>query len=83
MHELTLFHRPGCHLCDDMRDALLELRVEHDFQLREIDIDSDPAGLARYAVLIPVLCLGEREICHYYLNPAALAEALAIEPEVG
>jgi len=81
--ELTLYHRPGCHLCDDMRDALLALQAEHNFQLREVDIDADPALLARYGVLIPVLCLDEHEICHFHLNPAALAEALANAPEAG
>jgi thioredoxin reductase (NADPH) len=83
MLELTLYHRPGCHLCDDMRDALFELQPELNFQLREIDIDSDSALLDRYGVLIPVLSLGEREICHYHLNPGALAEALASAPEAG
>jgi len=83
MLELTLYHRPGCHLCDDMRDGLLELQAEHGFRLREIDIDTDPALLAQYRVLIPVLCLGEREICHYFLNPSALTEALAHTPEAG
>ncbi len=77
MFELTLYHRPGCHLCDDMRDALLELRAEQPFQLREIDIDASPALRACYGVLIPVLCLGEVEICHYHLDPIALRAALA------
>lgn len=76
MPELTLYHRPGCHLCDDLRNELREFHAEHDFRLREIDIDSDPDLLARYGRLIPVLCLGDREICHYQLNPSALREAL-------
>lgn len=83
MFELTLYHRPGCHLCDDMRDALLELQAEQHFQLHEINIDTDPILLDRYGVLIPVLCLGEHEICHFHLNPAALADALTPTPEVG
>ena len=77
MPVLTLYHRPGCHLCDDMRDALLELQPEHPFQLREVDIDASPALRARYGVLIPVLCLGELEICHYHLDSVALRAALA------
>lgn len=76
MLELTLYHRLGCHLCEDLRDALLTFQAEHDFQLREVDIDDDPDLFARYGALIPVLCLGELEICHYFLNPAALAAAL-------
>jgi glutaredoxin len=83
MPELTLYHRPGCHLCEDMRDALFEIQAELNFHVREIDIDADPALLARYGVLIPVLCLGEQEICHFHLNPTVLAEVLASVLEVG
>jgi thiol-disulfide isomerase/thioredoxin len=78
--ELTLYYRPGCHLCDDLRQELLEFQPEngkpHRFRLREIDIDADPDLRARYGVLIPVLCLGEQEICHFHLNPVALKQAL-------
>jgi hypothetical protein len=80
MIELTLYHRPGCHLCDEMRDALRDVLGEYppaiSHRLREIDIDRDPLLRARYGVLIPVLCLGEREICHYHLDPSALKQAL-------
>jgi hypothetical protein len=69
-----------------MRDALIELQGQHDFRLREIDIDIDIDGnadlITRYGTLIPVLCLGEREICHYFLNPVALTSALTDLPEV-
>lgn len=81
MPELTLYHRPGCHLCEDMRDALLAAQAAQAFQWREVDIDSDADLLARYGALIPVLCLDEQEICHYFLNPAALAAALVTTSE--
>ena len=88
MPQLTLYHRVGCHLCDDMRDALHEFQREYDFgqrgfRLQEIDIDADPDLRARYGLLIPVLCLNEQEICHFQLNPAALKQALKQPPEAG
>jgi hypothetical protein len=88
MPQLILYHRVGCHLCDDMRDALHEFQPEYDFgqrgfRLQEIDIDADPDLCARYGLLIPVLCLGEQEICHFHLNPAALKQALNQLPEAG
>ena len=88
MPQLTLYHRIGCHLCDDMRDALHEFQREYDFgqrgfRLQEIDIDADPDLRARYGLLIPVLCLDEQEICHFHLNPAALKQALKQPPEAG
>ena len=76
MKALTLLGRPGCHLCDDMRAALEEFRASFEFSLREVDIDTDPALVARYGRLIPVLTEGHREICHYFLDPTALTRHL-------
>jgi hypothetical protein len=81
MPQLILYHRVGCHLCDDMRDAVHELL--RGIQLHEIDIDADPDLRARYGLLIPVLCLGEQEICHFQLDPAALKQALKQQPKAG
>ncbi len=78
--ELTLFGRPGCHLCDDMRAAVAEFQPAYGFSLREIDIDSDPTLAERYGRLIPVLAGPDGEICHYFLDPAALAGAFAQSP---
>ena len=77
MRELILYGRPGCHLCDDMRAALEEFRAAYAFRLREIDIDGDPDLAARYGTLIPVLVRDGEEICHYFLDPAALTQALS------
>ena len=83
MIELDLYHRRGCHLCDDMRDALREFQTDLGFTLREHDIDRDAGLRARFHVLVPVLCLGEQEICRYHLDPAALRLALKQPPEPG
>ncbi len=76
MRELVLYGRPGCHLCEDMRAALEEFRAAYGFRLREVDIDGDPDLAARYGTQIPVLTRDGEEICHYFLDPAALARAL-------
>lgn len=81
--ELSLFGRPGCHLCADMRAALEEFRDELGFSLREVDIDADPDLAARYGALIPVLVVDGLEICRYHLDPAALRRALESAGETG
>lgn len=72
MKHLTLYGRPGCHLCEDMRAALEEYRSGANFTLTEIDIDSDAALAERYGRLIPVLADADRPICQTFLDPAAL-----------
>jgi thioredoxin reductase (NADPH) len=64
--------RAYCHLCHDMVAALGPLGVTWPFELRIIDVDADPALEARYGDLVPVLLAGDREICHYHLDYAAL-----------
>ncbi|RMG27491.1 MAG: glutaredoxin family protein [Gammaproteobacteria bacterium] len=77
MQEVVLYGREGCHLCEDMRAALQPWISAGHIRLRWVEIDRDPALRARYGTRIPVLCLGEREICHYHLDPVALEAALS------
>lgn len=77
MRSLTLYSRAYCHLCHDMQAALEALRGEFEFELRVLDVDADPALLARYDELVPVLAAGERELCHYFLDDAAVRAYLA------
>jgi len=70
----TLYSRSYCHLCEDMLQALLALQQpgEH-FEVAVVDVDADPALVARFDELVPVLYgdpAGE-ELCHYFLDPAA------------
>lgn len=46
------------------------------FDFRVIDVDAHPALEEKYGELVPVLLAGEREICHYRLDPAALSAYL-------
>ena len=48
---LTLYSRPGCHLCDDARAALERVRARTTFALHEVDIGVMPAkGLSGMVV---------------------------------
>jgi hypothetical protein len=55
---VTLYTRPGCHLCDEARQAILGLRDElPPFELREVNIDQDEGLLASYLERIPVVAV--------------------------
>lgn len=78
---LTLYSRKDCHLCDEMRMALERQRQQRRFALKLVDIDSDPELVSRFGHKVPVLMRGDREICHYVLDGAALLECLDNEVE--
>ena len=73
---LTLYARTWCHLCDDMLAGLQALQARLPFAVTVIDVDSDPALEQRYGERVPVLLHGERELCHYQLNSAAVTDYL-------
>lgn len=76
MHQLVLYGRSGCHLCEDMTLALAEFKRALQFDFVTIDVDSDPELRERYGMLVPVLALDGREICHYFLDLQALRAVL-------
>ena len=76
---LILYYREQCHLCDAMRKALAAFSRNHQpIEWREVDIDRDTDLIRRYDTLVPVLCLGETEICHYFFDESALLATLAL-----
>jgi len=74
--ELTLVSRSYCHLCHDMEAAVVPLVAELGATLRIVDVDADPELEAKYDELVPVLLLGEDELCHYFLDAAKVREVL-------
>ena len=74
---LTLYSRLYCHLCESMLQSLGRLQPALGFEIEVVDIDADPALVARYNEAVPVLCLGEREICRHFLDETALRACLA------
>jgi glutaredoxin len=69
---VTLYSRPGCHLCDDAREALARVRERAAFELDEVDIETDDALHARYLERIPVVALDGEELFDYFVDEAAL-----------
>jgi glutaredoxin len=78
---VTLYGREGCHLCDDARAALERVRARAPFALEEIDIESDRGLHARYLERIPVVALDGRELFEFFVDEAALVEALSFAPD--
>ena len=55
---VTLYGRPGCVLCDEVREALRALQADLPHDLVEVNIESDATLLARYVEQIPVVSVG-------------------------
>jgi glutaredoxin len=55
MPHVTLYSKPGCHLCDDARAYLDDLASTRDFDLDEIDIRRDSDLFEQYRYRIPII----------------------------
>jgi glutaredoxin len=74
--EITVYSRPGCHLCADAMAALRALQGELDFSLAERDIDCDAALQRAYFERIPVIALDGEELFDYFIDESLLRERL-------
>jgi glutaredoxin len=75
---ITLYGRPGCHLCDEAREVLLRIRADAQFTLEEVDIERDEGLLRRYLERIPVVSLNGEELFDFYVDEQALKRRLAL-----
>lgn len=77
MTRLTLYGKAGCHLCEDARAVVLEVRQRHPFELEEVDITRDPSLFARYKERIPVIQIDGEEVLELVIESAELERCLA------
>ena len=65
---VVLYGRPDCHLCDEAREGLEELRAGLSFELVEVDIESEEGLLRRYLERIPVVEVGGEIVSELFLD---------------
>jgi glutaredoxin len=76
MTVLTVYTRPGCHLCVDAIAALRALQAELRFAVVECDISRDEALHRAYFERIPVVALDGEELCEHVVQEAVVRERL-------
>ena len=77
MHEVLVYSRKGCHLCDVVKEQLAELQPGRDFAWREIDIDAEPELRQKYNDEVPVVFIDGRKAFKYRLDPRRFLKTLA------
>jgi glutaredoxin len=75
-HEVILYSRQGCHLCDVVKEALTRLARGGGFVWREVDIDTDPELQRRFNEEVPVVFLDGRKAFKYRMDEAEFLRKL-------
>ena len=66
--EVTLYTRPGCHLCEEAKTAVAPLLEEFGAVLREVNIEDDAVLEGRYGRDIPVIFIGARKAAKHRVD---------------
>jgi|SRR5262252_6618003 len=74
--EVTLYSRPGCHLCEEAKAAIAPLLREFGAVLRDVNIDEDAVLKERYGWDIPVIFIGAHKAAKHSVNLAQFRRQL-------
>jgi glutaredoxin len=73
---ITLYGKPGCHLCEDARAVVKRVIVDRDVELEEVDVTLDPVLFAAHGERIPVLEIDGEEAFEYAVDAGVLEKLL-------
>jgi hypothetical protein len=76
MPTITIYGKPGCHLCDDARATIRRATVTRAVRVEEVDITLDPGLHARYGERIPVVLLDGEPLFEFQVDEAVLERRL-------
>jgi glutaredoxin len=73
---LTIYSRPGCHLCDEMKAVVNLVARRVPLTVEIIDISNDSRLEARYGLEIPVLLVNGRKAAKHRVTENELRRIL-------
>lgn len=73
---VTLYSRPGCHLCDIAREVIESVCADLGEEYVEVSVESDPALEQRFGHEIPVTFVDGRQHDFFRVDPVRLRAAL-------
>jgi glutaredoxin len=76
-HRVTLYSKPGCHLCEEAKKILAAARARVPFEYAEVDIATDAELFRRFQVKIPVVLIDGVERFWYRVTERRLLRELS------
>jgi glutaredoxin len=67
--KVTVYTRPGCHLCDDAKTAIYDSGCGNQLLLEEVNIDEEPALRERYGEDVPVIFIDGIKVFKHRVDP--------------
>jgi glutaredoxin len=73
---ITIYSKPGCHLCDRAKEVIERCHTKVEFTLEVVDISQNSELLQRYRDDIPVILLDGNEIARHFVRERKVLELL-------
>lgn len=67
--QVILYTRPGCHLCEDARQAIAAADCAESYTLMEVNIETGPVLLDLYKDHIPVITIDGVQMFKHRVDP--------------
>ncbi|MFN2511632.1 MAG: glutaredoxin family protein [Pyrinomonadaceae bacterium] len=66
--KVIIYSRPGCHLCEEAKEAMRAAGCPAEYTLDEVNIENDPELLNRYKDDIPVITFNGVEVFRHRVS---------------
>jgi glutaredoxin len=76
-HDVILYYRKGCHLCEIVKESLIKLSRNAEFGWQEIDVDSSPDLRRQFTDEVPVVFINGRKAFKYRMDEKEFLKKLA------
>jgi glutaredoxin len=67
-HEVIVYSRRGCHLCEVVKESLAKLEGHGTFRWQEIDVDTDDDLRRQFTDEVPVVFINGRKAFKYHMD---------------
>jgi len=74
--DVTLYTRPGCHLCEEAKSAIAPLLREFGAVLHEVNVDEDAVLRERHGFDVPVIYIGAHKAAKHRVELAQFRQQL-------
>ena len=68
VHQVVVYSRKGCHLCEIVKEMLAKLQRRGGFTWREVDVDTDDALRRQFSDEVPVIFIDGKKAFKYHMN---------------
>jgi glutaredoxin len=67
-HQVVVYSRKGCHLCEIVKETLAKLQRRGGFTWREVDVDTDDALRRQFSDEVPVIFIDGKKAFKYHMD---------------